>query len=125
MGVPAVDEPTSYALDNGLLVRLVPLQDEKRVALILAVRAGFFNEPAGFPHLAHVTEHLVVFGLPAESEEKQATERWFHEGHANGETLPGWMYFDLQVRFCGIGHGSASAGDPVVASRFHPRVACS
>ena len=97
MGMPAVDEPTTYTLDNGLLVRLAPLQGEKRVSLILAVRAGFFSEPAGFPHLAHVTEHLVVFGLPAESEEKQATERWFHEGHANGETLPGWMYFDLHV----------------------------
>ncbi len=97
MGMPSVDDPTSYALDNGLLVRLVPLPDEKRVSLILGVRAGFFSEPAGFPHLAHVTEHLVVFGLPAESEEKQAAERWFHEGRANGETLPGWMYFDLQV----------------------------
>ncbi len=97
MGMAAVDEPTSYTLDNGLLVRLVPLPDEKRVSLILGVRAGFFREPAGFAHLAHVTEHLVVFGLPAESEEKQAAERWFHEGRANGETLPDWMYFDLQV----------------------------
>ncbi len=96
-GMPAVDEPTSFALDNGLLVRLVPLPNEKRVSLILGVRAGFFKERAGFPHLAHVTEHLVVFGLPAESEEKRATERWFHEGRANGETMPGWMYFDLQV----------------------------
>jgi len=41
MSMSAVDEPTSYALDNGLLVRLVPLQGEKRVSLILGVRAGF------------------------------------------------------------------------------------
>ena len=97
MGLPPADEASTYTLDNGLVVRLVPLQGEKRLSLILGVRAGFFREPTGFPHLAHVTEHLVVFGLPAESEEKQAAERWFHEGRANGETLPGWMYFDLQV----------------------------
>ena len=97
MGMSTADEASTYALDNGLIVRLIPLQGEKRVSLILGVRAGFFKEPAGFPHLAHVTEHLVVFGLPAESEEKRAAERWFHEGRANGETLPGWMYFDLQV----------------------------
>ena len=97
IGLPAADEACTYTLENGLIVRLVPLQREKRVSLILGVRAGFFSEPTGFPHLAHVTEHLVVFGLPAQSEEKQAAERWFQEGRANGETLPGWMYFDLQV----------------------------
>ena len=107
MGMSTADEASTYALDNGLIVRLVPLQGEKRVSLILGVQAGFFREPTGFPHLAHVTEHLVVFGLPADSEEKQAAERWFHEGRANGETLSGWMYFDLQVdpgnwiRLCG------------------------
>ncbi len=64
MGMPSVDDPTSYALDNGLLVRLVSLPDEKRVSLILGVRAGFFSEPAGCPHLAHVNEHLPPFDGP-------------------------------------------------------------
>jgi secreted Zn-dependent insulinase-like peptidase len=94
---PAADEPTSFSLENGLRVRLVPLEGEERVFVILAVQAGFLDEPAGLPHLAHVTEHLVVFGAPGGSDEAEATERWFRAGRANGETLPGWMYFDLQV----------------------------
>ena len=97
IGLPAGDEPTTDTLANGLRVRLVPLAGEKRVFVILGVRAGMIAEPAGLPHLAHLTEHLVVFGLPAGSQEKSAAERWFREGRANGETLPGWMYFDLQV----------------------------
>jgi zinc protease len=47
--------------------------------------------------LAHVTEHLVVFGAPDGSDEARDAERWFRAGRANGETLPGWMYFDVQV----------------------------
>ena len=95
--MPASEEPIRYALGNGLMVRLVPIAGEKRVVVILGVRAGIDAEPAGLPHLAHVTEHLVVFGLPDGSAEKRAAEEWFAEGRANGETLPGWMYFDLQV----------------------------
>ncbi len=97
ISMPASEEPICYALGNGLMVRLVPLAGEKRVVVILGVRAGINAEPAGLPHLAHVTEHMVVFGLPDGSDEKQAAEHWFKEGRANGETLPGWMYFDLHV----------------------------
>ena len=90
-------EAPDFTLANGLRVRLVPIQGEKKVAVLLGVRAGFFDEPAGFPHLAHVTEHLVVFGAPAESGEGKAVARWYEEGKANAETLPGFMYFDLHV----------------------------
>ncbi len=97
ISLPASEDPISYVLGNGLMVRLVPIAGETRVVVILGVRAGIDAEPAGLPHLAHVAEHLVVFGLPDGSEEKQAAERWFKGGRANGETLPGWMYFDLRV----------------------------
>lgn len=93
----AADKASDFTLDNGLRVRLVPLEGEKEVFVILGVRAGFFEEPAGVPHLAHITEHLIVFGSPAGSDEEKAADRWYREGRSNGETLPGWMYFDLHV----------------------------
>ena len=91
------DQPTDFTLPNGLRVRLVPVAGEKKVAVLLGVRAGFFDEPAGLPHLAHVTEHLVVFGAPPGSDEGKAAARWYEAGKANAETLPGFMYFDLYV----------------------------
>src|SRR3954470_6004711 len=93
----AADEPSGFVLDNGLKVRLVPLRGEKKVVVLLAVRAGFFDEPPGLPHLAHVAEHLVVFGSPAGSEEAEVVRGWYEQGRVNAETLPGWMYFDLHV----------------------------
>src|SRR5262249_16348685 len=54
-------------------------------------------EPAGVPHLAHVTEHLTVFDLPPGSDEARAVARWSAQGKANGETLADFMYFDLHV----------------------------
>jgi predicted Zn-dependent peptidase len=93
----AADEPSAYALSNGLRVRLVPLKGEKEICVLLGVKAGFCAEPAGLPHVAHVAEHLVVFGFAAGSDDGKTAERWFREGKANGETLPGFMYFDLHV----------------------------
>ena len=66
--------------------------------VILGIPAGFLAEPAGKPHVAHVAEHLVVFGGRPGSDEAKAAEHWFAEGRANGETLLPFMYFDLHVR---------------------------
>src|SRR3954465_16013632 len=95
--VRAGDAPTSFTLPNELRVRLVPLEGEKRVAVLLGVRAGFFDEPRGLEHVAHVAEHILVFGAAAGSEEEKAISRWYEGGQANAETLAGWMYFDLFV----------------------------
>jgi zinc protease len=86
-----------FTLANGLRVRLVPAHDEPKVVVLLGVRAGFFDEPAGVPHVAHVTEHLVVFGARPGSEEQKAVARWYAAGQANAETLADFMYFDLHV----------------------------
>ena len=62
------EKPTEYTLDNGLRVRLVPSPGGKQAIVFLGVRAGFFEEPKGVPHVAHVTEHLAVFdGAPREA----------------------------------------------------------
>jgi RNA polymerase sigma factor (sigma-70 family) len=88
-------KPSEYTLDNGLRVRLVPRAGDKQVMVLLFARAGFLHEPAGLPHVAHVTEHLTVFDLPAA--EAKLADGWFKAGKANGETLPDLMYFDLLV----------------------------
>lgn len=89
---------SEFTLPNGLRVRLAPARDEKEVIVILGVRAGFFAEPSGKPHIAHVAEHVVVFGARPGSGEAKAMDRWSAEGRANGETLAPLMYFDLHVR---------------------------
>lgn len=89
------DPPTEYTLANGLRVRLVPHSGEDQAIVLLGVRAGILEEPAGLPHLAHVTEHLTVFDV-ALGGEKLAPE-WLRKNKSNGETLPDLMYFDLDV----------------------------
>jgi predicted Zn-dependent peptidase len=88
---------SEFVLANGLRVRLVPGHTDKKVAVLLGVRAGFFDEPANVPHVAHVTEHLTVFDLAPGSEEAKGVERWYKAGQANAETLADFMYFDLEV----------------------------
>ena len=90
-------ERSEFTLANGLRVRFVPGRADKKVVVLLGVRAGFFDEPAGVPHLAHVTEHITVFDLKAESDEDKAVARWYAANQANAETLADFMYFDLLV----------------------------
>lgn len=89
------EKPAEYTLDNGLRVRLVPSPGDKQVVVLLGVRAGFMAEPAGVPHLAHVTEHLTIFDLPPD--EATAVKEWSKANKANGETMADLMYFDLHV----------------------------
>jgi zinc protease len=91
------DAAPALVLANGLRVHLLPRREEKRVVVLLGVRAGFFAEPAGVPHVAHVTEHAAVFDLKPGSPEAQAVARWYSAGQANAETLADFMYFDLHV----------------------------
>jgi predicted Zn-dependent peptidase len=94
---PPAAERVEFTLANGLRVRLVVQPQEKTATVLLGVRAGFFEEAAGVPHLAHVTEHLTVHDLPPGSDEARAVARWFADGKANGETFADFMYFDLHV----------------------------
>ena len=95
-GARAAEERTDFTLPNGLRVRLVVSHEEKRVSVILGVRAGFLEEPPNVPHLAHLTEHLTVFDMKG-PEERQAVARWYPQRGANGETLADFMYLDLHV----------------------------
>ena len=76
-------EPVEFTLPNGLRVRLVPVPGEAEAILLLGVRAGSLDEPAGSPHLAHVVEHMAVFNAPPGSEESAAIARWYGSGRAS------------------------------------------
>lgn len=89
--------PTEFALKNGFRVRLVPDEKAKEAAVILLVRAGFLHEPAGGPHVAHVTEHLAVFDAKLDAADKKQLDAWYKAGKANGETNAEVMFFDLHV----------------------------
>src|SRR5262245_12475600 len=58
-------ELTSYQLENGLEVILVPDHKVPKVAVNLFYRVGSLNEPAGRSGFAHLFEHLMVLsGTP-------------------------------------------------------------
>lgn len=97
VGDARADEPgrSGFTLPNGLRVRLVPGGEGRDVVVLLGIRAGFLAEPAGKPQLAHVAEHMVIFGGRPGSDEARATDRWFAEGRVNGETHLPFLYFDL------------------------------
>src|SRR5689334_17492407 len=59
----------SFTLENGLHVSLVEDHRTPRVAVVIAYKAGFRDEPAGYRGLAHLTEHLMYGGsrhIPAD-----------------------------------------------------------
>jgi len=56
-------------LPNGLRVLLASDKEAERAAAALCVRAGYFDDPAGVPGLAHFCEHMLFLGTskyPAE-----------------------------------------------------------
>jgi predicted Zn-dependent peptidase len=90
-------EPTEFTLKNGFRVRLVPDDKAKEAAVVLLARAGFLHEPAGLPHVAHVTEHLAVFDAKLGAADAKLFDGWRKAGKVNGETNTEVMFLDLHV----------------------------
>ena len=61
----AAPELTSYFLDNGLQVVLVPDHRVPKVAVTVNYRVGGVNEPEGRSGFAHLFEHLMFSGTDA------------------------------------------------------------
>ncbi len=64
-GVPRAPDstraaPGQFVLDNGLTVRLRPIQGTGNVALLVLYKIGGDHDPRGRSGLAHVVEHLYV-----------------------------------------------------------------
>lgn len=55
-------DPITYTLDNGLRVVLAPTPGRRFAALVVRYRVGTSDAPAGYPSLAHVTEHAMFTG---------------------------------------------------------------
>jgi predicted Zn-dependent peptidase len=90
---PAVE----YRTPSGFRVRLAPVDLPGEVAVILGIQgAGILAEPAGTPHLAHISEHAIFHSLGEDSQLGKLVAEWQAKGMANAETLPELMYFDLQ-----------------------------
>jgi zinc protease len=52
--------PSQYSLENGLRVRIRPIQGASNVALLLLYEIGGDHDPAGRSGLAHLVEHVYV-----------------------------------------------------------------
>lgn len=93
---PESRRATETVVDCGLRVRIVPIDVPGELAVILGFRnAGILSEPAGQPHLAHVSEHVRFHQAPEGADLAKAVGKWLALGRANAETLPDVMYFDL------------------------------
>ena len=86
--------PTSFALPNGLRVRLVPERDPGKVSLLLAVRAGTLNEGKGQAQLARITGFSTVSDL-GDAQLAEKVKQWLAKDMVNAEMLGEFMYFDL------------------------------
>src|SRR5450432_1309313 len=59
-----VESITSYQLDNGLLVLLVPDNSKPSVTVNVTYKVGSKNENYGETGMAHLLEHMVFKGTP-------------------------------------------------------------
>ena len=62
--VNTVETITSYRLDNGLLVLLVPDNSKPKVTVNVTFKVGSKNENYGETGMAHLLEHMVFKGTP-------------------------------------------------------------
>src|SRR5882757_8000706 len=60
----SVESITSYQLDNGLLVLLVPDNSKPTVTVNVTYKVGSKNENYGETGMAHLLEHMVFKGTP-------------------------------------------------------------
>ena len=103
---PASRPAIEYRTQSGFRVRLAPVDLPGEVAVILGIQgAGMLSEPAGTPHLAHISEHGVFHSIGEDTQWGKLVAQWHGEGRANAETLPDFMYFDLYPPE-GIAHGA-------------------
>jgi predicted Zn-dependent peptidase len=99
--------PVEFRLTAGVRVRLVPIGLPGEVAVILGIHgAGMLAEPAGVPHLAHISEHAIFHSI-GHDEGGKLVDEWLAEGRANAETLPDLMYFDLSPPAGAVGSAIA------------------
>ena len=90
--------PGQFTLDNGLTVRIRPIQGATDVALLLLYKIGGDNDPQGQSGLAHLVEHLYVTAA-AGAEPPRTAETFFQRYRAGCNAQTGDRYTVLATVF--------------------------
>src|SRR5262249_21769240 len=83
--------PGKFQLDNGLTVRIRPIQAAGNVALLVLYKVGGDHDPAGRSGLAHVVEHLYVTAA-AGAEPGRTADEFFRRYRAGCNAQTGDRY---------------------------------
>jgi zinc protease len=87
-----------FTLDNGLMVRVRPIQGANQVALLVLFNLGGDFDPEGQSGLAHLVEHLYVTAA-AGAEPSRTAESFFQRYRANCNAQTGDRYTILATVF--------------------------
>jgi len=90
--------PGQFSLDNGLSVRIRPVQGTGDVALLVLYRVGGDHDPRGKSGLAHLVEHLYVTAA-AGADPSRTAEAFFRHYRAGCNAQTGDRYTVLATVF--------------------------
>src|SRR5690606_26548589 len=80
-----------FALNNGLTVRIRPIQGANQVALLVLYKIGGDHDPQGRSGLAHLVEHLYVTAAAGDAPAR-AAEAFFRQYPAGCNAQTGDRY---------------------------------
>jgi len=92
------EAPGQFSLDNGLTVRLRPIQGAGDVALLVLFKVGGDHDPRGRSGLAHLVEHLYVTAAAGAAPARTA-EAFFRRYRAGCNAQTGDRYTVLAAVF--------------------------
>jgi hypothetical protein len=94
----AAESPLRFTLDNGVRVRLLPVEGTDALGVIAGYGVGFFADPVGSAQLAHLVEHLRVTGAVGDAPANAVWDRLNALGGTNAETQASLTYYDFAGR---------------------------
>lgn len=111
----------SLQLPNGLQLQLIHQPDASRAAALVQVATGSHHEPARWPGLAHLLEHLLFTGSRAFADEQRLMP-WIQGqgGRVNATTLQQRTAFFFEVAAPQLADGLSRLTDMLTAPLFTP-----